>query len=261
MIIKKVEPNTDSTSKSNIFFEWGNLFEPVASKLYAKMKGVRVHEFGLLRHPEYDFFGASPDGITDDGIMLEIKCPLKRKIIMGGEVPTQYYYQIQGQLDVCGLDNCDYFECEFVKFDEYADFVVEYQQHTEETWCGVFSPRKTDDESTNAQTAYECTQCQKHMVEKQAIGCAFWILTKYNLKRVQRDKHFLTEKLKPLGEVWQRILYYRAHLDVYQMEMKKTIQISTQVVKTIHNEEDTAQHMEMSKPVTLSGYRLVKIDD
>ena len=28
-------------------------------------------------------------------------------------MPQQYYYQIQGQLDVCGLDECDYLECEF----------------------------------------------------------------------------------------------------------------------------------------------------
>jgi putative phage-type endonuclease len=91
--------------------KWGVMFEPVANAVYERLNGVCLHEFGLLRHPEVDYIGASPDGITDDGVMVEIKCPWRRKIT--GEVPLQYYYQIQGQLEVTGLRDCDYFECEF----------------------------------------------------------------------------------------------------------------------------------------------------
>ena len=92
--------------------KWGVMFEPVAGAIYSALNGgLKVHEFGLLRHPTVPFLGASPDGITEDGVMLEIKCPWRRKI--DGTVPLQYYYQIQGQLAVCGLDECDYFECEF----------------------------------------------------------------------------------------------------------------------------------------------------
>jgi hypothetical protein len=46
--------------------------------------------------------------------MLEIKCPWRRRIVEG-DVPTQYYYQIQAQLAVCGLTECDFFECEFAE--------------------------------------------------------------------------------------------------------------------------------------------------
>ena len=63
---------------------------------------VEVFEFGILRHPTIECLGASPDGISDIGIMLEIKCPWKRK--KTETIPEQYYYQIQGQLDVCSLD-------------------------------------------------------------------------------------------------------------------------------------------------------------
>eukprot|EP00798_Chlamydomonas_sp_ICE-L_P002706 gene2706-biopygen7861 len=72
---------------------------------------VLVHEFGLLRHASKSFLGASPDGVTEDGVMLEIKCPWRRKI--DGTVPMQYYLQIQGQLAVSGLLECDNFEVEF----------------------------------------------------------------------------------------------------------------------------------------------------
>jgi putative phage-type endonuclease len=95
--------------------KWGVMYEPVAQAVYSAANlGVKVHEFGLLRHPTLPFVGASPDGITELGVMLEIKCPWRRKIVEG-ELPSQYYYQIQGQLAVCGLEECDYFECEFVE--------------------------------------------------------------------------------------------------------------------------------------------------
>ena len=107
LIQKKCDPVDESAfSLTNPFFKWGNMFESVACDIYSSVNKANSHEFGLLKHPVHKFFGASPDGISDDGVMLEIKCPLKRKI--GGDVPTQYYYQIQGQLDVCGLEECDY---------------------------------------------------------------------------------------------------------------------------------------------------------
>jgi putative phage-type endonuclease len=269
LIMKKVEPNTDTNAKSNIFFEWGNLFEPVACMVYAKMQNTRVHEFGLLQHPRHSYLGASPDGITDKGIMLEIKCPLKRKIEVGGDVPEQYYFQIQGQLDVCDLDDCHYFECEFIKFDAYDAFKETYEKQPIGTWNGAFSGN-------------ECIMCETSMINN--ISCSqatdiypqpisYWILVKYNLKHIQRDKVFIAEKIQKLGEVWKRILYYRENPSAYQMELKKNITITTQTMnplnhlnplnslKTLHGEEDAAQHVEMMKPVSLNGYRLVKLDD
>ena len=101
--------------------KWGVMYEPVAQAIYSAVNlGVRVHEFGLLRHETLSFVGASPDGISDLGVMLEIKCPWRRRIVEG-EVPMQYYYQIQAQLAVCGLQECDYFECEFFEADDSTD--------------------------------------------------------------------------------------------------------------------------------------------
>ena len=42
--------------------------------------------------------------------MLEIKCPKSR--IITGFIPEVYRAQIQGQLEVCGLDYCDFLECD-----------------------------------------------------------------------------------------------------------------------------------------------------
>ena len=252
LIVKKVEQNTDAISKSNIFFEWGNLFEPVACHIYAQMHGVRVHEFGLLKHPRYDFFGASPDGITDEGVMLEIKCPLKRKIVAGGEVPTQYYYQIQGQLDVCDLDNCDYFECEFSRYNTYLEYVNALQakvskQPDETSWSGVI----VDNDHIFA--------AKQQIDQAHAENTVYWILETYNLKRVVRDPEFLQDKLIELQKIWERITFYRTNPSTFQLEIKKTIHIDT---KTINGEEDTVRcDCNVYKPVQLNGYRLVKLED
>ena len=79
------------------------MYEPVATKFYELINNLTVLEFGLVPHPEFKIFGASPDGICDIdspddyiGRMLEIKCPPKRQFT--DEVPRHYWMQIQGQL-------------------------------------------------------------------------------------------------------------------------------------------------------------------
>jgi hypothetical protein len=57
-----------------------------------------------------EWIGISPDGIIDDG-MIEIKCPLMRThmgYIMWNKLPTEYRYQVQGQLFVTGFKFCDF---------------------------------------------------------------------------------------------------------------------------------------------------------
>ena len=58
---------------------WGVKYEPVTIMIYEDLYKTKVGEFGCIRHPTYDFIGASPDGINIDpssikyGNMVEIK--------------------------------------------------------------------------------------------------------------------------------------------------------------------------------------------
>lgn len=65
--------------------------------------GEPVKEHGLFVHQKYPWLGASPDGVSASGKMVEIKCPLRRQITPG-HVPEHYYPQVQLQLEVCDLD-------------------------------------------------------------------------------------------------------------------------------------------------------------
>lgn len=223
LIIKKVDP-PEYGVMNNPFFMHGNMFEPVANAVYSKMHNVKIYEFGLLKHPRVSFLAASPDGITEDGLMLEIKCPLRRKV--GGDVPRQYYYQIQGQLDVCDLDECDYFECEFSLCKSSWEF--DASRFTK----GViakngdgydYGPLVLSGESQD-------TSEIKTFAKGYSSGILYWVMKAYNLRRVTRDKAFMQEKIPELKEVWDKILFYRENRDAYKKDIMQMIEIDTEPV-------------------------------
>ena len=103
--------------------KWGTMFEPMATRCYSqKMNDINIHDFGLICDTDNEHFGASPDGINELGIMLEIKCPYSRKIV-DGVIPDKYKMQIQGQLAVCKLKECDYIECIFKSLDTTDEYL------------------------------------------------------------------------------------------------------------------------------------------
>lgn len=121
---KKANIITDNINYNAIpALKWGTMFEPMATRCYSqKMNNINIHDFGLICDVDNKHFGASPDGINELGIMLEIKCPYSRKII-DGVIPEKYKMQIQGQLAVCKLKECDYIECIFKSIDSKEDYL------------------------------------------------------------------------------------------------------------------------------------------
>ena len=105
--------------------KWGTMFESMASRCYSHINNnINIYDFGLICDKKNEHFGASPDGINELGIMIEIKCPYSRKII-DGFIPEKYKLQIQGQLAVCNLSECDYVECQFKTFDSEELYLEE----------------------------------------------------------------------------------------------------------------------------------------
>ena len=105
----------------NAATKWGTHYEDIAIEKYSELRCKEVLSFGLLIHPNYPWLGGSPDGITTDGILLEVKCPLKRKIVMG-EVPHHYLSQILLNLEICDLELGHFIE--FIPGNSDDDFVI-----------------------------------------------------------------------------------------------------------------------------------------
>jgi hypothetical protein len=77
--------------------------------LYEELYGEKTHELGLLPHPTIDFLAGSPDGVTESGRLIEIKCPLRRDI-GEGDVPGHYMPQLQLLMEIMDLDVCDFIQ-------------------------------------------------------------------------------------------------------------------------------------------------------
>lgn len=136
-IIKKV---TSPPFPPNRFCYHGKKLEEPATMAYEYRMNVTVEEFGLMGHEKHKFLGASPDGIVCRykldgkhttkyvGRMLEIKCPVSRKInktgkIKGEQCPIYYWVQVQLQLECCDLEECDFWQCSLSEYDTREDFV------------------------------------------------------------------------------------------------------------------------------------------
>lgn len=99
---------------SNAAMEKGLELEPVARAVYEEITGNKVKTAGFISPDEdsefAEWIGISPDGLIEDG-MIEIKCPLMKThmgYIMWNQLPSEYRYQVQGQLFVTGLKFCDF---------------------------------------------------------------------------------------------------------------------------------------------------------
>ena len=87
----------------------GEKYEDEARILYEQRHGEVVHELGLCPHPKYSFLGGSPDGVSESGKLVEIKCPPQRAIIPG-EVPEHYMPQLQLCMEILDLESADFIQ-------------------------------------------------------------------------------------------------------------------------------------------------------
>jgi hypothetical protein len=97
---------------------WGHRFEPVTRDIYElEVAGVGTvcDTLGRFTHATIPWLSASPDGLVMRGPLagrlVEIKSPKTRQ--PGEFVPTEYYAQMQIQMEVCDLDAVDFVEAQF----------------------------------------------------------------------------------------------------------------------------------------------------
>jgi putative phage-type endonuclease len=114
--------NVDKMVNVNTSLHWGQKYEPLSVIIYEDKYNTKVEDFGCIQHRDFKFLGASPDGIIVNkesdryGRMLEIKNVVSREIT--GIPKKEYWTQMQLQMEVCDLDECDFLE---TKFTEYSD--------------------------------------------------------------------------------------------------------------------------------------------
>ncbi len=206
---------------------WGTKYEPLAKRWYEKRLGVNVTDVGLMIHSQYPWLGASPDGLTSDGILLELKCPHRRKL--HSNIPTQYWVQVQIQLEVMNVDAADYVECKFLKYDNSDDFLEDWmvQEDGKMSYVQLEASTSSDCNVQDWQTIdsgllvppLEISEPRDYVewartmaIEKtrESDGEEYWrpvycCVESFNILRVDRDKDFF-QSIKPiLEEEWLKM--------------------------------------------------------
>jgi putative phage-type endonuclease len=179
--------------KENMFVHHGKKYELIATMIYEYLYNTKVGEFGLVPYQNdnsdlinVNFMGASPDGISTCitldgkpnpmvGRMLEIKCPLKRKILTVGEIdgeicPHYYWVQVQMQLACCKNEECDFWQCNI-------------QEYSDDEWL----LDNTEDEKIFCKFTVE-QNISKKINSKLAKGCIIQLLPKDKSKIPKGDR-------------------------------------------------------------------------
>ena len=128
LIYEKCNPSNSNKFSTSIDtpMHWGNKYEPLSAMFYQKRYKTTIGEFGCILHDTYDFIAASPDGINIEkisdryGRMLEIKNIVNREI--NGIPKLEYWVQMQMQMEVCNLNECDFLETRFIEYDSFEEF-------------------------------------------------------------------------------------------------------------------------------------------
>ena len=201
----------ENVFKDSIYTLWGKKYEEVANTLYCQLNNTKVIEFGLVSHSRLKWLAASPDGITPDGVMLEIKCPKSRKIDES-RVPIHYWTQTQIQMESIDLDVCDFFECEIEELESEQQFID--QEIIGKQAKGIvlqivnsgpdpkfiYSP-------LHVKTTQEYIDWRNEQMSlRQDLVPSYFFVTKYNNQRVKRSKIWFNNVKEDLKRTWDVIM-------------------------------------------------------
>jgi putative phage-type endonuclease len=208
----------------NTSLHHGQKYEPLSVMIYEDMYKTKVDDFGCIQHEKYSFLGASPDGINVDpnslryGRMLEIKNIVNREI--DGIPKKEYWIQMQLQMEVCDLDECDFLETKFTEY-ENAD---EYWNDTSDKRKGVIMYFHTKDGKPfykympfELVSFKEVNDWQEEMVDLYQspeynyvwMKDYYWKLDIVSCVLVCRNRQWFKDNIGELAEIWSIIVAER----------------------------------------------------
>ena len=237
LILEKISIE-DKPFITNPITEWGVKYEEIATKFYESINHLKILEFGLIPHSEFKIFGASPDGICSNdspdeyiGRMLEIKCPPKRKFTK--TVPEHYKMQVLGQLECCGLDECDFLQVKLEEYENYEEYKKDIFTNMDESIIdgvnnlnlpkGSTITYKITEDSTKLNYLYpelylNDTDLDNWMKEKKQwildkkyiyVEAKYWKIIRYECTLVKRDKEWWLNTCPLIIKFWDDVNYYK----------------------------------------------------
>lgn len=193
-------------------FDWGIRFEPVVKQIYEYKYNVLIKELGRMYHQTDSRCAASPDGLVYEclkkertGRLIEIKCPVSRTI--NGSVPKEYYDQMQMQMHVTGLSQCDYVEAIFSS--KYNNTPLKDGVELYKGYIALvrYATIKNNQEFYYIYSPVNCESDWTPMidVEEDIIEIIPWKLIQWNEQLVCRNEEWWTNIHPIIDKFWEDV--------------------------------------------------------
>jgi putative phage-type endonuclease len=220
--------NTKTMVNVNTTLHWGQKYEPLSVLIYEDMYKTKIEDFGCIEHETYKFIGASPDGINIDpqsdryGRMLEIKNIVNREIT--GIPKKEYWIQMQLQMEVWDLDECDFLETKFVEYPDSNSFfnelenddnnscikgVISYFHRQDGSPLYIYKPLNiTDSEEINMWEEQTVDKYQNNINQNEKmvwIKNIYWKLEKLSCVLVLRNRKWFQDNVGQIQKIWKTI--------------------------------------------------------
>ena len=223
LIYEKCLPlNTDKYNKVNTSspFHHGTIFEPISIAIYEQKYNTIVEDFGCIPDENYYYLGASPDGINVKeesdrfGRMLEVKNVVSREIT--GIPKKDYWVQMQMQMGVCNLNECDFLETKFYQYESKEEFDNDgsFNLSNDNKMKGVFiyfikdgKPYYEYPEIGLSKEKFQKWE-EEIMIKNNNLTWnknIYWKLDVYICVLVLRNKKWFEIAAQKLGDVWKII--------------------------------------------------------
>lgn len=199
---------------------WGNKYEPVSIMFYEKHYQTKVHDYGCIIHDKYPFLAASPDGINDTpsssryGRMLEIKNIVNREI--NGIPKFEYWIQMQVQMEVCDLNECDFLETRFTEYETREEFENDgsFERSENHDLKGIIMYFVKDEKPLYEYAPLEISEedfqiWQEEMMDKHKeltwFKNIYWKLDEVSCVLVLRNKKWFNSAIPIIQSLWSTI--------------------------------------------------------
>jgi len=225
LIIEKSEPidvNKFKVTNLNSPLHWGQKYEPVSLLYYEHINNTKVSQFGCIPHAKYSYIAASPDGIICDesselyGRMIEIKNVVSREI---NSIPKmEYWIQMQLQMEVCNLNECDFLETKFTEYlseKEYLEdvssscyrgFIMQFYDNGEVYY--EYPPFKLNAIHSNEYNSWTNAQLIKNS-SKNYVSNIYWKLEVVSCILVLRNNLWFKNALPYIEIFWNNLVVER----------------------------------------------------
>jgi putative phage-type endonuclease len=230
LIYEKCQPilikSDEMIVNTNSSLHWGQKYEPVSLMFYIDKYDTEIMDFGCLTHTKYNFLGASPDGINIKkqsqryGRMLEIKNIVNR--VIDGIPKKEYWIQMQLQMEICNLDECDFLETQFIEYDNEQLFIndgsefittasgemkgiIMYFSDANGVPIYIYKPLRMCKLNFDI---WEMEQMNKYS-ELTWIKNIYWKLEKYSCVLVLRNNIWFKNNIMEMQQFWNIILNER----------------------------------------------------